>query len=178
MCDKPSLRKYYASARAAARSAEADRRIFERFRRSPFWEAESFFVYCSVGTEADTRALIAALLAAKKRVCLPRISGGEMLSSPYFGGELSRGAYGIPAPAAGQDCLCEVTVTPLLAADGEGYRLGYGGGYYDRYFASHPPSLRVGLGYSVQFADRLPRGEHDIPLHALVTENALLRFNA
>lgn len=60
--------------------------------------------------------------------------------------------------------------------DGEGYRLGYGGGYYDRYFALHPDVLRVGLAYAGQAVEGLPREKTDMPLHAVVTEKGVTRF--
>lgn len=150
--------------------------MFAQLRRSSYWAAERFFVYCAVGTEADTHLIIEALLAEGKRVCVPRIENGRMLAAPY--GKLVKGAYGIPAPETGEDTPCEVALTPLLAVDAEGYRLGYGGGYYDAYFARHPEILRVGLCYAAQLTDRLPREEQDVPLQAVVTENGVIRFDA
>lgn len=176
MCDKKALRARFAKTRAEVRSEDADRRMFAQLRRSSYWAAERFFVYCAVGTEADTRLIIEALLAEGKRVCVPRIENGRMLAAPY--GKLAKGAYGIPAPETGEDTPCEVALTPLLAVDAEGYRLGYGGGYYDAYFARHPEILRVGLCYAAQLTDRLPREEQDVPLQAVVTENGVIRFDA
>ncbi len=174
MCDKRELRRRFSALRAAARSPEADRLILKNLMHSPFWEADSFFVYHAVGTEAGTAEIIAALRAAGKAVRLPRICGGVMLAVPY--GKLETGAYGIPAPAEGEDAPCEVALAPLLAADGEGYRLGYGGGYYDAYFAAHPDVVRVGLCYEAQRTDRLPHEAHDVPLQAVVTERGVVLF--
>lgn len=176
MCDKKILRGRFRQIRAAAHSEEADRQILSHILHSPFWNAERFFVYHAVGTEAGTRGLIAALRAAGKQVCLPRIEGGVMLAAAY--GELTQGAYGIPAPRTGADMPCDVAFTPLLAVDRSGYRLGYGGGFYDAYFAAHPSVLRVGLCYAAQQTDKLPREPQDVPLHALVTENGIVHFNA
>ena len=96
-----------------------------------------------------------------------------MLAVPYA--KLVRGAFGIPAPEGGEDTPCDVALTPLLAFDDEGYRLGYGGGFYDAYFARRPETLRVGLAYCAQRADRLPHEEWDVPLHAVVTEEGIFR---
>ena len=176
MCDKKALRARFSARRAQIRSEQADRLILEQLRRSPFWGAERFFVYYAVGSEVGTQRIVEALRAAGKEVRLPRIEGGEMIAAPW--GKLSAGAFGIPAPAAGEDAPCDVALTPLLAVDGAGYRLGCGGGYYDRYFARRPATLRVGLCYEAQRTDRLPREAHDIPLHAVVTECGIARFNA
>lgn len=98
-----------------------------------------------------------------------------MLAAP-LAGKLKRGAYGIPEPVSGADEPAEICVTPLLAVDKDGYRLGYGGGYYDRYFASHPNVLRVGICYAGQAVETLPHGEFDLPVHAIVTEEGVRRF--
>ena len=95
-------------------------------------------------------------------------------AAPYAA-EMSPNRFGIPEPAAGDE-PCEIAVVPLLAVDGQGYRLGYGGGYYDRYFAAHPDTLRVGFCYAGQAVGRLPRSEYDVPLHAAVTETGVTRF--
>lgn len=81
-----------------------------------------------------------------------------------------RGAFGILQPAQGEDVPCEVALVPLLAYDAAGNRLGYGGGYYDRYFSAHPNMLRVGLCYAGQAVDAVPKEETDVPLHAIITE--------
>ncbi len=160
--------------RAAVKSPERDEALLQSVLVSRFMRAESFFVYCSMKSEAATDKLIAALLAAGKRVCVPRLQGGVMLAVPY--GELEEGAFGIPAPRGGEDTPCDVVFAPLLAFDGRGTRLGYGGGYYDAYFASRPAAVRVGLAYAAQRADRLPREPHDVLLHAVVTEEGAEHF--
>ena len=160
--------------RAGLKSPEKDKRIEENVL-SAFGEEESFFVYLSFGSEVSTKGLIRALLARGKKVCVPRIEGGVMRSVPYAE-PLEAGAYGILQPKGGEETACRVALTPLLAVDGEGYRLGYGGGYYDKYFARHPDVLRVGLAYAGQAVERLPREKTDMPLHAVVTEKGVTRF--
>lgn len=160
--------------RAELKSPEKDKLIEENVL-SAFGNEESFFVYLSFGSEVSTKGLICALLACGKKVCVPRIDGGVMRSVPYQE-PLETGAYGILQPQGGEETACRVALTPLLAVDGEGYRLGYGGGYYDKYFALHPDVLRVGLSYAGQAVDGLPREETDMPLHAVVTEKGVTRF--
>ena len=99
-----------------------------------------------------------------------------MLSVP-LSGELEAGAYGISEPKSGEEHTCAVAFTPMLAVDKEGFRLGYGGGYYDRYFALHPEVLRVGLAYEGQMIETIPREDTDIPLDALVTERGVKYFS-
>lgn len=174
MTDKQMLRARYARLRAQAKTAQKDAAIAEYVMRSPYFQAESFFVYCSVGSEVATDRLIAALLAAGKRVCVPRIEGGAMLAVPYA--PLEEGAFGIPAPRGGRDTFCEVALAPLLSFDMTGMRLGRGGGYYDAWFARRPQTVRVGLAYAAQRAQALPREPWDVYLHAVITEEGVLRF--
>lgn len=174
MTDKTTLRARMKALRPGFRSPERDAAIAE-YVLSAFGEEQSFFVYLSFGSEVGTEALIRALLARGKTVCVPRIAGGEMRSVPYRE-PLERGKYGILQPREGEEKTCAVALTPLLAWDREGFRLGYGGGYYDRYFAAHPEVLRVGLAYAGQAVPRLPREETDVPLHAVVTEEGVVRF--
>lgn len=171
--EKAALRKRCLLLRANLKSPEKDRAILKNFLCSPFFRRQSFFVYDSVNSEADTQEMIKTLLSSDKRVLLPRVEGKRMHAVPYS--EERELVFGIPQPKRGEDCAAEIAVTPLLAFDGEGYRLGYGGGYYDRYFAAHG-GLRVGLAYEGQAVDILPRGAHDVPLHALITETGVRYF--
>ena len=173
MCDKRTLRAQFARIRAGARSAEKDAAITENVLRSPLFCAESFFVYCSVRSEVPTDGLIAALLAAGKRVCVPRIAHGAMLSVPYA--PLAAGAFGIPAPSGGEDTPCEVALAPLLAVDADGYRLGYGGGYYDRYLGKVHAFL-LGICYTDCIVGAVPTGAHDVFMDALACETGILRI--
>lgn len=137
--------------------------------------AERVFVYLSFGSEMPTRGIVSSLLSEGKRVCVPRLSGGEMSSVPLTD-RLVRDPLGFEAPAEGEEETCEIALVPLLAADGEGYRLGYGGGFYDGYFSRHPEVLRVGLAFEGQRVEALPREPHDLPLHLLVTERGITRY--
>lgn len=174
MTDKRTLRTQFARLREENASAEKDAAILQNVLGSPYFAAESFFVYCSVRSEVSTDKLILSLLQAGKRVCVPRIENKVMLSVPYA--PLEAGAFGIPAPHGGEDTFCEVAFVPLLAVDKCGVRLGYGGGFYDAYFARNPKTLRVGLAYDVQRTQTLPREAWDIPLEAVITETGVHFF--
>lgn len=173
--EKSALRALCKERRDKLKSAAADKLLAGSFFGSPLVRFRSFFLYLSVGTEAGTELILEGLLAADKPVCAPRVTGGEMRSVPYAE-PLSAGKFGISEPPCGEETECEVALAPLLAADGEGNRLGYGGGYYDRYFLAHPAVLRVGLCYEGQLLPRVPHGEGDVPLDAVLTEKGLHVF--
>ena len=151
----------------------ADKKILSNFL-AEFGGAGSYFIYNSFKAEADTSALISALLGRGKAVYLPRVEGDDMLAVPY--GPLKEGRYGIPEPCGeAYRGDVEVTVAPLLAVGADGVRLGYGGGYYDRYFA-RANTLRVGIGYDFQFTEELFSEVWDMPLDAFVSESGVRRF--
>ncbi len=173
---KDKLRGIYASTRANfidnGRKI-ADLAICENFIRE-FGDKNSYFIYNSFGSEADTSAILATLLDLGKRVYLPKTEGEKMFSVPY--GEMKRGRFGILEPC-GEPYFgkIDVTVTPLLAVDKNGYRLGYGGGYYDRFFKENS-TFRVGLGYFFQLTDENFADEWDEPLNAFVSERGVIYF--
>jgi len=85
--------------------------------------------------------------------------------------------YDIPIPLEGPDLVPDVVLLPLLAFDAQGFRLGYGGGYFDRTLAALVPRpLAIGIGFELgRVADIRPQ-THDIPVAAIVTEAGVLRF--
>ena len=178
MKDKAALRREMKAARAAAEDrAAADERIADGVLGLPaVREGRTFFVYRSFGSEAGTERILTALLRAGKRVLLPRVRGREMDAVEYTGQPLVRGSFGIEEPVgepyAGSPDVC---IVPLLAADERFFRLGYGGGYYDRYFAgAGRRSYKVGICYDLQRIKTIPAEEHDVRLDAIVTEERVL----
>ncbi len=173
--EKQTLRKVYAQRRALLQSAEKDAQICRKFL-SLFSEERNFFVYCAFRTEVATEEIIRALQNKGACVCVPKLSGKEMFAVP-LSGNTAFNRFGISEPISGADTHVDVAAVPLLAVDEEGYRLGYGGGYYDRYFQTHPHVFRVGLCYAGQAVETpLPRESTDIPLHAIVTEEGVRFF--
>ena len=140
---------------------------------SAYENFDSFFIYNSFNYEASTREIIRELVAAGKDVYLPRVENGEICAVPY--GETRRGAFGIEEPMGDvQNIVPEVTIAPLLAVNGRGYRLGYGGGYYDRYFKNNP-TLKVGIGYDFQMAE-FEEEPFDVGLDVFISERGMYTF--
>lgn len=153
---------------------EADRAILETFLQA-FLKYDSFFIYNSYSTEARTDLIIEELLKAGKRVYLPRVEGENIVTVPYFGGELNKGAFGIPEPEGEPyDGEIEVSVVPLLAINSKGYRIGYGGGFYDRYLRGKN-TQKVGMGYGFQL-EEFDEEPHDVPLDKYLCERGIYDF--
>ena len=85
--------------------------------------------------------------------------------------------HGIPVPIDGPDVVPDIVLLPLLAFDTQGFRLGYGGGYFDRTLAALVPRpLAIGVGFELaRVADIRPQ-PHDMPLDAVVTEAGMVRY--
>ena len=143
-----------------------------------FADKNSFFIYYSYGTEADTHGVIAQLLSKGKKVFLPRVEGDMIVPVPYTAQtELVKNSLGICEPVGqAYEGDIDVCIAPLLAVNSKGYRLGYGGGFYDRYFAAHPEVLKAGLGYSLQSCEVAFEEEHDVPLDIFICERGIITF--
>jgi 5-formyltetrahydrofolate cyclo-ligase len=86
---------------------------------------------------------------------------------------LQPGIWKIPVPAQRRPCHPDILLVPLLGFDPAGYRLGYGGGYYDRTLAQTTPRPRtIGVGYALSQLETIHPQSHDIPMDAIVTEEA------
>ncbi|MBQ8287363.1 MAG: 5-formyltetrahydrofolate cyclo-ligase [Clostridia bacterium] len=143
--------------------------------------AEVLLLYYPRPDEIDTRPILAAALAAGKKVAYPRTASDGRMDFHYIHTEddLVPGAFGIPEPrescprfepdTCGKGVLMAV---PGLSFDHSGYRLGYGKGYYDRYLENREIAT-AGLVYSDFVTHTLPRGRYDLPVHFIVTEKGV-----
>ncbi|MGH2594916.1 MAG: 5-formyltetrahydrofolate cyclo-ligase [Actinomycetota bacterium] len=144
--------------------------------------AGSVMVFWSFGSEVDTAPLINALHIRGIRVALPRIVEGNLEPRTYAPGDpVTETAFGAWEPSGGETLdpsVIDVVVTPAVVFDRSGRRVGYGGGFYDRFFPlTRPEALRVGIGFDLQLIDRnLPSAHFDLGLDAVVTESEVLRF--
>ena len=121
-----------------------------------------------------------ALLKAGKNLILPRVNGDHLDWIEWNGDERTlKIAHKLSEPIGQpiQDLsIVDVMIVPALHIDQEGYRLGQGGGFYDRALA-HIPGWKVGLVYAGELTSKtLPREVHDIPLNAAATPSILVRF--
>lgn len=127
-----------------------------------------------MGSELDPEPLAQAMIAAGRSLCLPVAleRDAPMIFRRWSPGEpLEMDAAGCPAPLPLAEVVDpDLIVTPLLAFDDFGGRLGQGGGYYDRTFAVRPDAVRIGFAFAGQRVGRLPMDAHDVRLHGVLTE--------
>ncbi len=160
---------------------EKDRLLYNNIMLSGVLNgAEWVYIYVSYGSEADTRHLINALLKLPHRVAVPRVDGKEMeFYEIKDTKDLKPGYNGIPEPFCGSPVLkCNgIMFMPGLVFDKAYGRIGYGGGYYDRYLYRHRDNniLKIGVAYSFQVLEKgsIQMEAHDIKPDIIITENAL-----
>jgi 5-formyltetrahydrofolate cyclo-ligase len=116
------------------------------------------------------------LLAGGFTVALPVVLGkGQSLEFRDWtrATKLASGVYDIPYPADGAAVMPSVLIVPLVGFDDDGYRLGYGGGFYDRTLeAAHPRPFCLGVGFDLGHLATIHPLPHDIPMNAIATEQA------
>lgn len=147
--------------------------------------AEPIAGYWPIGSEFDIRESLNRLQDMGLGLLLPVVTrqGGVLEFRGWRPGQpLQDDLEGVPAPGSAAPADAPRTILlPLVAVDRAGYRLGYGGGYYDRTLAAlrtAGPVTAIGVAFGGQLVDRLPHGDHDQPLDALVTERGCVEFAA
>ena len=152
-----------------------DAALFDAFCALPqVHQAQTLFLFYGVGTEPHTSELIDRLLAVGKTVALPRMLPGHhmdvLMHDPVC--PLVQNKFGLWEPAASCVALTpdqiDLVLVPALCYDRKHFRLGMGGGYYDRWL-EHYHGTTVGLCRSALLQDRLPVEPHDQPVDLVVT---------
>lgn len=194
MADKASLRRYFSDLRRGLTPDErhaAETAMYEKLFSLPVWrEAVTVCGYISVRGELNTRPILERAAAEGKTIALPvtvtSACEGRMVFRALPNGDFDRltpARFGIPEPDESCPALTHADLTralflvPALAFDETGYRLGWGGGYYDRFLdnlrEADIPVATVGLVFSACRAELLPRESHDIPVHTVIDERRI-----
>ncbi|MBU1002743.1 MAG: 5-formyltetrahydrofolate cyclo-ligase [Proteobacteria bacterium] len=160
--------------------------VLARLRETPAWaKAHEVLTYMPIRGEVDVSPLLDELWQRGSKVLLPRCRPQEPgvmdLACVTCLEDLRPGMYGIPEPtpdtcAAVQDARPDLILIPGVGFDCQGYRLGFGAGFYDRFLSGGqaPQATLYGLSYEFQIVEALPRDPWDIPVHAVITENRII----
>ena len=184
--EKKQLRKQVRAQLAAMDPKEleaGDQALFEAFLALPQVEAaKTIFAFWGIaGKEPDTKKLIAKLVERGKQIGLPRMLPEHQMEVRLYdpGKPLIEVGFGISEP--GEDCPIlnkediDLILVPAVCYDRRGYRLGFGGGYYDRWLERFD-GFRVGLCRRAVLQDRVPTEAHDSRVDLLITEEEKFFF--
>lgn len=171
-------------AQTAARAAAAVAAILRD--RVPIPAAATVAGYWPLGDEIDPRPAMAALEDRGHRLALPVVVGGGLplvFRAWQPEGPLEASAFGTSVPPSdAPEVVPGAVLTPALAVDDRGYRLGYGGGYYDRTLArlradADARPLAIAVCFARQMVAAVPSGEGDQPVDWVVTEDGAMRIS-
>lgn len=184
MKEKDRIRKLIKEKRNCLSITERDikdKNIFNRVVNSEIYKnSEVIFIYVSFNGEVDTLKIIEYSLNHNKIVCVPRVicntksMEAVKISSTY---ELAKGLYGILEPKK----ICkaidkkdiDLVLIPGIAFDKKGNRLGYGGGFYDKFLEKKDLNFKfstIGLAYEFQVVENIPCEKHDISVDGIITD--------
>lgn len=151
-----------------------------------FIQAETIMGYLAMPGEPQLDEILLQALDAGKTVCVPLMGPvfGVMEAAEISGfDDLVTGRLGVRMPdpsharVVNADAI-DLVLTPGVAFDLSGCRLGMGAGYYDRFLAGAPQACRAGIAWSMQLVDQVPRAEHDILMQWLITEDNVICCDA
>ena len=158
-------------AQIESRSAALAEKLFVTVE---YRDARAVYIYLSYNQEVRTAPIIRRAWADGKRVAVPKVIGEAMrfIWLDDFAG-LREGVFGISEPIEDgpeADDPAALVVTPGLAFDGAGHRVGYGGGYYDRWLSAHPGHPTVALCYDFQRLERIEPEPGDVPVDRVIDD--------
>ena len=153
------------------------------FGLKKYQESNFIFSFISFNDEINTHDIIKQSLSNGKRVGVPITIHKErklLVSEIFdFDRELEIGHYNILTPKKEfirevPPKLIDIVLVPGLIFSPEGYRVGYGGGYYDRFFSKNREVFKIGLCYEMQIAPKVPVGIYDLPVDCIITEERIV----
>jgi 5-formyltetrahydrofolate cyclo-ligase len=187
--EKENLRRYMLRLRDRQSISEIEQKsqdiIDQVLHLHEYVRARGIACYVSKDSEVNTRILIRSALGQEKRVLIPVVKKGdiELFFSEIkdLGSDVAPGTFGILEPKpenaipVSLDAV-DMIFVPGIVWDRDGYRLGWGRGYFDRAIKSLPPHVRsAGLAFNMQLISRVPRDQFDVPVNMVVTESRVIR---
>ena len=182
MEEKKAIRKQVFAARKAHTDQQIDdwsRKIAETVTALPeYSNSQRIFAYADYNHEVMTKYIIEAAWNDGKEVAVPKVVGQDMVFYKLTDfAQLEKGYFGIPEPARGEIVQWEeaLMIMPGVAFDRQNHRVGYGGGFYDRFLEKHPYITRVAVAFEFQMMSEVPVESTDISPEIIVTEKEIYK---
>ncbi len=176
MLDKKALRREIGQkkrAMAAAEIAAYSRNLAEKlYETEEYKQARAIYAYLPYNQEVRTWEIVERAWKDGKRVAVPKVYGDDM-KFIYLTDltQVAKGYSGIPEPIADEPVARDETalvLMPGLAFDPQGHRIGYGGGFYDKFLSREPKHPTLALCYEFQMVEHLETEEFDIPVDTVI----------
>ena len=182
MADKKTLRKLFSQKRDALSYDEIYKRSLKIcdifFDMEVYKDAKKIFTYINYKSEFVTSIIVKKALKDGKRVCVPVMSGKREMFFVEIKSldELSKNKFGIPEPRLDFNKVLKsdsetVVIVPALAFSRTGYRLGYGGGFYDKFLSENESFFNIGFAFDFQISDEMFNDEFDVPVDIILSES-------
>lgn len=160
-----------------------DKKIKEQLLNSEEYKnAKTIFIYVNMSDEVNTIEIIKFMLKDGKQVAVPKVITGlksmEALEIKNFSDLSESGVFGILEPtmeAKNISNKIDISIVPGLAFDCKKRRLGYGGGFYDKFFEKYPNSTKIALCYEYQILDEIEVETFDKEMDIIITEEKIIR---
>ncbi len=147
------------------------------FSLSQWQEADTVYAYMDYQGEVQTKQMILESLKHGKRVALPKVIGREMFFYYIHSfDDVTAGYRGIAEPTTTEIASADApfVIVPGVAFDRNRNRMGYGGGYYDRYFVNVPDACLVAIAHPFQILEQIPMEKTDIPMDCVITPEGMI----
>ena len=174
--DKKELRRQIREQKRAMTEEEIVARseaLGKLFRASQLYQqAKTIYGYLPYNQEVRTVPMLEQAILDGKQVAVPKVIGDDMVFIYLTDmNQVEKGYAGIPEPIANEPIATDETalvLMPGLAFDPQGHRIGYGGGFYDRFLEKEPDHPTLALCYEFQMLEHLETEEHDIPVNCVL----------
>lgn len=160
------------------RQQEAETIVKHLVKSTVFQKAHAIYCYYPMGVEVDLLPLAQIALELGIPAAFPKTSGERMdFYQIHSLSEFRKGKFGIMEPISGHKLTepSPLVLVPGLGFQKQGQRIGYGKGYYDRYFMRYPNCMKAGIAYQLQIQEEIPEGNYDIPMELTVTAGGITR---
>lgn len=163
----------------------SDSIINKLYNTDYYKNAKTIMTFISFGAEVDTHEFIKDSISKGKRIVVPitiAASKELRLSEVFNFEELEIGFYNILTPKEEfiryvDSSEVDLIIVPGVAFDRNGYRIGYGGGYYDRFLSKLDHITKISLAFDMQLIPKVPHENFDIPVNYIITEKELIKCN-
>ncbi len=178
--EKARLRKQFLDARDALSHdfiKITSKQIQDNLRKVDFFRnAKSVGAYYSIGSEVQTQDILQEILNSGKQLALPKVVKNDLVFKKISSfSDLEQGNFSVMEPKDKCESVknLDIVIVPAIALTRDGFRLGYGFGYFDRFLHGKKSKI-IALSYAKQIIKSFPRDDHDIKINCIVTEDEVI----